>query len=206
VLELLENLLRREGSIQPCGQFFLNAKAFRASLIGETKPEQSLAMLQEVLTKQRELLGDEDADVLSTRYQIIFVRVKIQTPQQIKVAYDHAVKLVADQIRFYGPSHSETLETRVMALHLASVYQFVQPPEVLQSAEELIRDAGTALQPGHYVRFRAAFIKAVNLGRIGQTADSRALFESILAETEKFKQPQWIEAVQRELDAPPSAQ
>jgi hypothetical protein len=93
-----------------------------------------------------------------------------------------------------------------MALHLASVYQFVQPPEVLQSAEELIRDAGTALQPGHYVRFRAAFIKAVNLGRIGQTADSRALFESILGEAEEFKQSQWIEAVQRELGAPPLAQ
>jgi hypothetical protein len=206
VLELLENLLRLENSIQPGGQLFLNARAFRASLIGETKPEQSLAMLQEVLTKQRELLGDEDADVLSTRYQIIFVRVKIQTPKEIEVAYKQARELVADQIRFYGPSHSETLETRVMALHLASVHQFVQPPEILQCVEELLRDAGTALQPGHYVRFRAAFIKAVNLGRIGQTADSRALFESILGEAEEFKQSQWIEAVQRELGAPPLAQ
>lgn len=149
VAELDRLLARVREATSERSRYYLGLSNIRAAMVGKDDPDEAVAILQEVLKRQRAMTGDDDSAVLDTRHNIVAFRRKSKQEGQLEKAFAEIGPLVYDQERYFGARHFHTIQTRLLDARLGFLHGFREDAASVRLIETLLADARTALEDGH---------------------------------------------------------
>lgn len=140
-----ELLVRLEAVLGIDSRPAMNLKGIIASLVAEESPLEAVACYEDLLLRQLTLLGPESPDALATTHALVFFKLKAGLREQ---AFELSRGLLKTQIRYFGPRHPDSIQTRLMVANLGGKARFVSAEQTRELIEEILIDAQQVLGQG----------------------------------------------------------